>query len=64
MHGSSRAALLAALALACCLAPAAAAGRGLAEGQPALVSTKPWEKKAADYDKPLIGILAQVRCAD
>ncbi len=41
--------------------PLAAASRDLP--QPTLFSGgKPWEKKPASYDKPLIGILAQVGC--
>lgn len=56
-------ALAAAAAAACLLPGAAAAGRGLADSQrePLLATTKPWDSKKADYQKPLIGILAQVR---
>lgn len=56
-------ALLALAAAACLLPGAAAAGRGLAgePQQPLLATTRPWDRKKADYQKPLIGILAQAR---
>lgn len=57
MQRGHLAALLALAAAACLLAPTA--GRSLA-GEPLLTATKPWESKKAEYQKPLIGILAQV----
>lgn len=56
MQRGHLAALLALAAAACLLAPTA--GRSLA-GEPLLTATKPWESKKAEYQKPLIGILAQ-----
>lgn len=58
MRRGHLAALLALAAAAACL-PAPAAGRSLA-GEPLLAATKPWDSKKAEYQKPLIGILAQV----
>lgn len=62
-QGRLASALLALAAVACLLPGAAAAGRGLAgePQQPLLATARPWDGKKADYQKPLIGILAQAR---
>lgn len=54
-------ALCALLAVAAGTMPGAAvAGRALPSEATLLAGGKPWEKKPATYNKPLIGILAQV----
>lgn len=64
MRRAALSSLLLALALASCLAPAAA--RRLA-GAELVAGGKPWQSKPVQTTKPLIGILAQVggrsRCA-